>query len=221
MTTTIATADAPVVFPGPVHPLQRHDNPEHQRATRRICHGAGNAAAPTSLPAPQEPISGPEVYDETDNAAELPRASVLSVGTQFSNLYTAVDAPASLGRLVRRLCATEGIRPAERDLAAPRIRRHVSEDGSSLEVARQRRNVRALRAVVSSVHEDIGTSQTRPARVKTSQRMPDCLKCKLHGQALAVMLCEDDGGSFTFPPGPILMRDTVAGLDPDDNSAAH
>jgi len=51
--------------------------------------------------------------------------------------------------------------------------------------------------------------------------MPDCLKCKLHGQALAVMLCEDDGGSFTFPPGPILMRDTVAGLDPDDDSAAH
>ena len=146
---------------------------------------------------------------------------MLSVGTQFSNLYTAVDTPASLGRLVRRLCATEGIRPAERDLAAPRIRRHVSEDGSSLEVARQRRNVSALRAVVSSVHEDIGTSQTRPARVKTSQRMPDCLKCKLHGQALAVMLCEDDGGSFTFPPGPILMRDTVAGLDPDDNSAAH
>ena len=69
------------------------------------------------------------------------------------------------------------------------------------------RDVRALRAVVSSVHEDIGASQTRPARVKTSHRMPDCLTCKLNGQALAVMLCEDDGGgSFAFPPGPILRR---------------
>jgi hypothetical protein len=89
----------------------------------------------------------------------------------------------------------------------PQIRRHVIEDCSSLEVARQRRTVGALRAVVSSVHEDIGASQTRPARVKTSHRMPDCLTCKLNGQALAVMLCEDDGGgSFAFPPGPILRR---------------
>jgi hypothetical protein len=95
---------------------------------------------------------------------------------------------------VRDVSAPEGIRPAERDLAAPRIRRHVSEDVSSLEAARQRRNRndRALRAVVS-VHEDIGASQTRPARVKTSPRMPDFLTCKLHGRALAVMLCEDDG----------------------------
>ena len=76
------------------------------------------------------------------------------------------------------------------------------------EAARQRRNSndRALRAVVS-VHEDIGASQTRPARVKTSPRMPDFLTCKLHGRALAVMLCEDDGGgSSAFPPGPILRR---------------
>jgi hypothetical protein len=184
---------------------------------------------------PQEPISGPEVYDETDNADELPR----------------------LGLLVCRLCAPEGISPAERDLVPaveiaidldsttnvssvqgpseeqlnqelqsrelssaellvpapiviydqPLIRRHVSEDCSSLEVAHQRRHVCALRAVVSSVHEDIGASQTRPARVKTSHWMPDCLTCKLNGQALAVMLCEDDsGGSFAFPPGPILRR---------------
>ena len=184
-TTTTAAADAPVVSP-PVHPLRRHYNPGHQRAARRICHAARNAAAPTSLPAPQEPVSGPEVYHEIENAAELAR----------------------LVRLVRDVSAPEGIKPAERDLAAPRIRRHVSEDVSSLEAARQRRNSndRALRAVVS-VHEDIGASQTRPARVKTSPRMPDFLTCKLHGRALAVMLCEDDaGGSSAFPPGPILRR---------------
>ena len=139
MTTTATTADAPVGS-APGHPLLRHENNRHQRATRMICHAARNAA-----PTPQEPISG---------------------------------------------------------------RRHVSEDDvSSLEVARQRRNVRALRAVVSSVHEDIGASQTRPARFKTSPRMPDFLTCKLHGQALAVMLCEDDGGgSSAFSPGPILMQ---------------
>ena len=184
-TTTTAAADAPVVS-APVHPLRRHNNPGHERAARRICHAARNADAPTSLPAPQEPISAPEVYDDTENAAELVR----------------------LLRLVRHVSAPEGIRPAERDLAAPRIRRHVSEDVSSLEAARQRRNSndRALRAVVS-VHEDIGASQTRPARVKTSPRMPDFLTCKLHGRALAVMLCEDDaGGSSAFPPGPILRR---------------
>jgi hypothetical protein len=66
----------------------------------------------------------------------------------------------------------------------------------------------ARRTAHQESNSDAPLDGAREARVKTSARTSECLRCKLQGQALEDLLRLDLGTSHSpaMPPGPILFR---------------